>query len=221
MPRIVESAKRNASLTGIVKRALFVVVVSSAFAASLLASADDAGVPVPDGGSRTAASDAGVDAGISSGPDDGAYRLQDASEVDADVNARVDDAIHGLHPSMRDTFRAQLRASLAVPRTLRVARTADALTLTYDSTSLAAPLSGDAVSQRGLEGRPVQVVHHLESGAYVQEIRTGQFRRTDRLVVDGAGLRLEIELRTGLLPRPLHVVATFARATAQADAGTP
>lgn len=202
-----------------------VAAVVSVVNVAALAQLADAGAGREGGGSGSSAAagdHAGADAGPAVGFDrasDGLYRLVDPQSVDAAQNASVEAAIASLHPSMRDTFRAQLRASLRAPRRIRIAHVSDAVVVTFDDTEFRAPLAGAPVAQRGIEGRVVNVTHREHDGVLVQEVRNGQFRRSDTLSTTAAGIHVEVELRSGLLPRPLTSRATYARAHAESVDG--
>lgn len=144
---------------------------------------------------------------------DGRYRLVDPDAVDAAVRAAIEPVLTGLHPAMRDPFRAQLGSTLRAPRRIELSHRDEDLVLDFDGHALAAPLGGAERRQEGPEGRPVRVVHRLDGAVLVQELRSGQFTLVQRFVVEGARVRLEAELRTGMLPRPITTVAHYVAAT--------
>ncbi len=158
--------------------------------------------------------DAGVEAGVPSATTsvvaDGEYQLLEPAATDEAMRAAVQAVLVGLHPAMRDPFRAQLGTTLRAPRRFTLSHRGDDAVTQLDGHELAAPLGGAERRQNGPEGRPVRVLHRLEGAVFVQEIRTGQFTLLRRFVVDGGGVRVDSELRSGMLPRPVTTTARYA-----------
>lgn len=169
-----------------------------------------------------AGAEAGVPATTTAVVPDGAYRIGDADAADRALRAAIDAVLAGLHPAMREPFRAQLGATLRAPRRLQLSHRGDDVVVTVDGHELVAPLGGSERRQTGAEGRPVRVAHRLDGAVFVEEVRTGQFTLVRRFVVDAGGFRLDSELRTGMLPRPVDNVSHYARVVApSADGGAP
>lgn len=173
---------------------------------------------LPTGSAHGEAVDAGTDATLveqttTAVVPDGRYRLLEAESVDAATRAAIDAVISGLHPAMREPFRVQLGATMRAPRRLQLGHREADVVLDFDGHELVAPLGGEERRQPGPEGRPVRVVHRLEGSVLVQELRSGQFTLVQRFVVEGARVRLETELRSGMLPRPVSSIAHYAPIT--------
>lgn len=175
------------------------------------------GSSLPVGTARSEAADGGIDAAIpettTAVVSDGRYRLLDADDVDRATRAAIDGVIGGLHPAMREPFRVQLGATLRSPRRFELSHRDQDVVLDFDGRELVAPLGGEERRQTGPEGRPIRVVHRMDGAVFVQELRSGQFTLVQRFVVEGQRVRLENELRSGMLPRPVSTVAHYAAVT--------
>lgn len=164
---------------------------------------------VSDGGPPDGSVDGGVPEPVLSPFNDGSFDLVDAETKDREVEAVIETAIRGLHPSMREAFRTQLRATLHLPRRIAIVRQNGLGRISWDDTALEAPLDGTETAQRGPEGRTIRVVFRDARGGLIAIQRTQAFSRTDRIAGHGHGLVVEIELRSRLLPRPILVTSSY------------
>jgi len=123
----------------------------------------------------------------------------------------IDDVVSGMNFIARPIARDRLKAANPIAATLAISSDATSLTITFDTRTYTAPLSGTSVKVKGITGDELQLSYKVSTGQIEQRFagegrgRVNTFTKSDELVV------VDVRVHSTQLPKDLKYRLTYKK----------